>query len=719
MRLPSVDEHVLVVLWVQLLVIVLAARLLGSAMRRIGQPPVVGELLAGLLLGPSVLAKAWPDAGHFLVPSDAGTAAPINAIGWLGVAFLLVLTGFETDLQLIRRLGRPAAWVSAGGLLVPLAVGLGLGTLMPQAFHGRHGNSVAFVLFIAVSLSISSLPVIAKILDELGFMRRNFGQVTVAVGMVNDLVGWLALGIIVALGRSSHLSVGTVAVPVVAIAAILLMAFTVGQRGVDAALRHVRRTEGSHVDAMAVTLLVTFGLAALTQVARSDAVLGAYIAGIIIGRSPFFQRRIRTQLESVTNAALAPLFFATAGLRIDLGKLADGRALLWAGVILLAAVATKVVGAMAGARLAGLATREGAALAAALNARGAVEVVIATVGLTIGVLSDSAYTAIVLMAIITSMMAPPLLRLIVRDWRGDPEERERLQREEALERNLLIRAGRLLLPSSGGPSSVEAARLLHAAWPEDIPVTVLSVDSKQEPDLTPVLDALPGRSVQVRHVQDSDTRQVILEESRLGYSVVGLGARDDAGHGGLLSPVVDEVLGDCPAPMVIVRRRHGEAPAADARTILVPVAGTPSSRTAQELAYALARSTGARVVLTHVVNRPAPYPDSDPSGSTKVPAALAAAASGVVEQAVTHAGEHRVRPRPSVRSGASTAEEVLREAHEQNADLIVVGTTVRRLEGRPFLGHTVEHILQEAHAEVVVVATPDALVAGAVSEREE
>src|SRR5437764_9310256 len=112
MRLPSLDEHALLMMWAQLLVIVAVARTLGAAMRRIGQPPVVGELLAGVLLGPSVLAKMWPDAAHLLVPQDKLAAAPINAIGWVGVAFLLVLTGFETDLKIIRKLGRQATSAS-------------------------------------------------------------------------------------------------------------------------------------------------------------------------------------------------------------------------------------------------------------------------------------------------------------------------------------------------------------------------------------------------------------------------------------------------------------------------------------------------------------------------------------------------------------------------------------------------------------------------------
>ena len=725
MRLQSLSEPALLTMWVQLLVIVAAARLLGTAMRRIGQPPVVGELLAGVLLGPSVLAKLWPAAGHVLVPQDKLGAAPINAIGWLGVAFLLVLTGFETDLKIVRRLGRPATMVALGGLALPFVVGLGTGLVMPGSFRGSHGTTTAFVLFIAVSLSISSLPVIAKILDELGFMRRNFGQVTIAVGMVNDLIGWLALGVIAALGRSSHLTVASVVIPTAAIAVILIVAFTIGQRAVDAVLRQVRRREGSGVDAMTVTVVVTLLLAVLTQVARSDAVLGAYIAGILIGRSRFFQRRIATQLESVTMSVFAPVFFATAGLRIDLAGLGSGSALMWAGIVLVIAIATKVIGAFAGARLGSLSNREGLALAIGLNCRGAVEVVIATVGLTIGVLSSTAYTAIVLMAIVTSVMAPPLLRLVVRDWPGGDEEQQRLEREEAMDRNLLVRATRLLLPSRGGPSSEAVARVLHAAWPQDVPVTVLSVDDEQghEPDLSNVLAMFDGREVDCRHVEGTALEEV-LEEAKLGYGAMGLGARDSFAEGGaLLSPVGDALLGESPLPMVIVRRNRGaEHPPQRFRRALVPVAGTPASRTAQELAYSLAESMNTEVVLTHVVSRPSPDPyPRDPEAMTRTHTRVAAAteiASSVLEQARSHASEHDIVTRSRVREGTATADELLTEADAMDADLIVLGTTIRRLQGRAFLGHTVEHVLDHAQATVVVVATPDTLHHAGIADRD-
>lgn len=215
----------------------------------------------------------------------------------------------------------------------------------------------------------------------------------------------------------------------------------------------------------------------------------------------------------------------------------------------------------------------------------------------------------------------------------------------------------------------------------------------------------------------------MLQEAKLGYGALGVGVRDSFTEGGaVLSPVGDALLGQSPLPMVIVRGAKASAARRDFLRALVPVAGTPASRTAQELAYNMARSMGTEVLLTHVVSRPAP--DPYPRGReavTRTHAQVAAStevASSVLEQAREHATEHSVQVRSTVREGTATADELLAEADSQDVDVIILGTTIRRLHGRAFLGHTVEHVLDHANATVVVVATPDALHHAGIADRD-
>lgn len=727
----SLTEHQQLLFWCELLAILVVARALGAVLRRWGQPAVVGELAAGVVLGPSVLGHVWPSAFSWLFPLDKVQSGAVNAVGWLGIAFLLVLTGFETDLGMVRRLGRAAGSVATGALLLPFAGGLVVGAAVPTFFLGRHAHRGVFVLFMALAMSISSLPVIAKVLSDLDLMRRDFGQVTVAVGMVNDLVGWLALGVISGLATGAGFSASDLAVTLAAVVLLVGGGLTLGQRGVDRLLRAVRTRSESATDALVTTVLVVLAVAALAQAAGIEAVLGAYVAGIVLGRSRFGHPQLREHLESVTYGVLAPVFFATAGLKLDLGTLAHPATAMWGGIVLAVAVMGKFVGAYLGARGGRLPRREALSLGSALNARGAVEVVIATVGLSLGILSSTAFTAIVLLALVTSIMAPPLLRQIVKDWPGTDEERRRLEREELLARNLLVRSGRLLLPSRGRPNSLAAAEILHATWPLDVGVTVLSVGHEGE---APVLDALAevfdGRDVEVRQATDADALAVLLQESRLGYQAIGMGAAEVSADG-LLSPVVDDLLAESPIPLVLVKRgsRHGPTtPPALARA-LVPVSGSPSSRTAQEIAFSMSANHGTEMVLTHVINRPEvvaagvgaaghgtssvgqrakgrshslPVANQEPGTQRGV-----RTADAVLEEAVALAGQFGVGARTHALSGASVAEEILAAAEDVGADLIFLGATVRRLEGRPFLGHNVEHVLEHAETAVVVVATPD------------
>ena len=710
--LTPLDEHELLVFWTQLLVLVAAARFCGAMMRRLNLPSVIGQLGAGVILGPSIFGRVWADGFEWFLPEHEISSGALFAVSWLGVAFLLVTAGFETDLGLIRRLGRAAALVTGFSLVVPLIGGLVVGGVLPESFIGPESDRTVFALFVAAALAVSALAVIAKILSELGLMRRDFGQITVAAGMANDVVGWIMLAVFTGFATSGEVSASGIVRTVGGLAIFLALAMTVGQRVVDRALRWVRRDGPDIAGAMTVVVMTMLIYGVATQALGIEAVLGAFVAGVVLHRSRFQQREVLDHLESVTNTFLAPVFFATAGLRVDLGLLGQDDAIAWAGVVVAVAIVAKFVGAFVGAKLAGQSNRAATALGAGLNARGALEIVIASVGLSLGVFTETAYTVIVIVPLITSIFAAVSLRIVVSDWRGTDKEQERLDREEALAKNLVVTSQRILLPSKGHPASIAAAQLAQFAWPKEAPSTILTVGD-EDADIS-VLEAVlderevdHNRSSGVSIGSGRDVAASIVAESNLGYGVVVVGVAER--HEGVLySPMVDELLLNAVTPVVIVRRARGldrPLPPAFSRAI-VPVTGTPSSRSAQEVAFAISGQLGTEVLLTHVVNRVNQLPRIFARRGTAVDDPAIAAAESMMARAVERAHEAGISPREILREGASAGEALVDTARTEQADLVVLGAQLRNVDGRPFIGHTVEAVLERSDATVVVVAQP-------------
>jgi len=717
-RRAVVHDHLLV-FWVQLLVLLAAAHGLGALARRLGQPPVIGALGAGLLLSQSVFGSLWPEGYAWLFPADATQVGLLQGVAWVGVGLLMIVTGFEADLELVRRLGRAALAVATGSLLVPCAVGFSLGFVMPETLVGEQASRTIFALFMATALGISALPVIARMLAELDLMRRNFGQITLAAATVNDVVGWILLGAVAGAARSGDFTVAPVVGQFVIVGVFMALAFVLGQRGTDAILRTVLRRGAGVAGAVATTLLLALGFGAFAQALRLEAVLGAFVAGILCGRSRYQTAETFARIETLTTAFFAPIFFATAGLRADLGALRDPTVLGWGFVLLAAASAAKFAGAFAGARVARLHALEGFALGAALNARGAVELIVATIGLGAGVLNPASYTIVVLIALATSMMAPPLLRFAARRWHGSEEEQARLAEERLHGRNLLVRPGRVLLPTHGGPNSVLAARVLDLAWPEGSKVTVMTAgDEVPAADLRRVMSLVEKKSAEHVHARAADPLPAIVEQAGLGYGAIVVGATDRPGEGRIVSGFVDGLLAASPVPVLMIRRgvereQHAlELPSF--QRVLVPAIASLPGRAAQEVAFGIAKRLGVEALLAHVVTTPSPQDEllysrfewrreESHEAEREAPWMIA---RRVVDDAQALAREMGVATETAIRIGISVPREILSLSREAGADLIVLPASLRQLSERPFLGYGVEYLLRNSESTIVVVSLP-------------
>jgi len=412
--LPPLDEHSLFVFWCQLLVVLGAARAGGFVARRVGMPRVIGELLAGVALGPSLLGQVWPSAFEWLFPANERQAGLLLGLAWIGIVFLLGITGADIDTSMIRRQGKAATTATIGSLVVPLVVGALVGSFLPGDFLGDASRTV-FVMFFAVAFAISSLPVAARILSDLGLMDRPVAHLALGVATVNDIVGWLLLGVVVGVAESGTFELGPLVVAMAVVLGVSLVVLRFGPRCLDRLGDELQRRDGGLAAEISLLTLTVVAVGMITHAAGIEVVIGAFIAGIAIGGSRLRNSQGFAALEAVTNGIFAPLFFAVAGIRVDLTELGDRSVAIWAIVVTLAASAAKLAGSYGGGRIGGLAPRDSWGLGASLNARGALEIVVATVGLALEVIGPTAYTAIVVMALATTALAGPLLRVIYRD----------------------------------------------------------------------------------------------------------------------------------------------------------------------------------------------------------------------------------------------------------------------------------------------------------------
>lgn len=710
------SEHEVLVFLVQLALLVGVARIFGWLMKSIGQPAVVGELLAGVFLGPTLFGRLAPEAFDWVFGEPTVTSV-VFGISWLGVIMLLVVIGFETDLGIIARFRKAALSVSAGALLIPLAAAATLAFFVPVSFigagpDGQGVDRAVFAGFLALALSVSALPVVAKILQDMGYLRRNFGQVTLAAGMTMDAVGWLILAALSGIALDGF-QPGRLGISFGGLIVFLILSFTVFRWVIDRLFRYVMSRGSSVTAALSVTIVAALIGGAVTQALNIEAILGAYIIGIIVAGLRHQLPQVRSILETFTAALLAPVFFAFSGLRVDIGLLDTSAVIMWTAILIVTAIVAKITGTVVGGFFAGVRGREALALGSGLSALGAMGVVVAIIGLNLGVVSETGYTVMVLAAVVTSIVAPQLLKWVVRGWDIPDEEAQRLDEEQVKESSEILRSRRILIPTRGGSNSRYAAQLVGAVFP-DAEITVLVVDlakpglfrrmarhvEGEAGEPSDVLALLPEARTIRRLARDPAA--AIARESALGYDLVVLGATETGE--GTFSSVIDRVLALIEVPSIVVRMPDGlDVSDSLPRRILVPVAASRSTRAAEEFAYSLAKASDGRTFALHVVNRP------EGQGVMREDAAVEdslAAGQEMVRAAASFGDRLGVSVETGVRVAPNAEEEIVAFGNSGAFDLLVLGASTRSLTNRPFYGHRVSFMLSQSELPVAVVSLP-------------
>lgn len=401
------DAVALRTLALQLSLLLAVALCFGLLARRMGLPALAGELLGGVLLGPSVFGNVSPELFRAVFVRDAGQSHLLDAVSQVGIVLLVGLTSARLDTGFLRRRAPDVARIGLGGLLLPFGAGVGLGYLMPAALLPPGVSRGVVALYVGVALGVTAIPVIAKTLSDLGYLYRDVGQLALAAAAVADTVGWLLLAVVAALatvGSGTPALVAGLGIPVILIAAWLL----------GRPLGRLGQRLGTHTSgaAVAFAVLVTLIYSAGTAWFGLEAVLGAFLAGVTVLRR--IEPRYLAGLNTVVIWVFAPIFVAGVGLRIDLTPLAHPVTLVAAVVAVVVALASKLAGVYLGARASRLSRWEALAVGSAMNSRGLVEVIIALVGLRLGLLTPASFTIVIVIALVTSLLAAPMLRFTMR-----------------------------------------------------------------------------------------------------------------------------------------------------------------------------------------------------------------------------------------------------------------------------------------------------------------
>lgn len=711
------------------LVILLTSRVLGEAMQRLGQPAVIGHLIAGILLGPSFFGLIWPEAQQILFSQGGSQRAMLEGIAQFGVLLLLLLTGMDTDVGLIRKVGRPAIAISLMGVAIPFACGVSLAFFLPDTLIPHGEERLAAALFLGVALAISSIKIVAMVVHEMNFMRRDLGQIIVASAIIDDSIGWIIIAVVFGVARGGSLQIGQVVQSVAGVAAFLLLSLTVGRPAVAFAIRFVNDNFVSELPVITLILIIMGAMGLITDALGVQSVLGAFIAGLLIGESPILTKHIDIQLRGMVTSFFAPIFFALAGLSSDLTVLkSPALTALTFGLVLIASVG-KFAGAFLGGAIGRLSRRESLALAIGMNARGSTEVIVASIGLSIGALSQNLYTMIVTMAVLTTSAMPPTLRWALSRVPLRPGEKQRLEREAFEAKGFVANMERLLLMANDSQNGRLASRLAGLlAGPRGLPITVLHVDPKSRSTeertvamakANEIADDIKQSANQARSAQPvrakeeppvavktsaelSDPEQAVSHEAPKGYDLLLVGL-DSATPADGFNPEIAKAARayEGPSAVVVARGVHNDDPIGGPIKILTPVTGTAISRRAAEVSIELARATDAEVTVLYV------SPSKTlPDGILQQRRRLLAKRHGeaVLKEIVEVADHYDVRVHTKIKISDRPDVAIFNEAERARDTLIVLGVAARTSDALLF-GNTADQLLETSRSSLLFVSS--------------
>jgi Kef-type K+ transport system membrane component KefB len=404
-----ISHNEIISLLTQLGIMLLAARLFAELARKVKQPAVVGEILAGILLGPTLLGTISPEWFDKIFHLGQSSLV-LDGFVQVAVVMLLFIAGLEVDLHIVWQQGRQALFTSFFGLVIPFALGFGMPYLLGNYFSAPDSRTqLAQALFMGISMAITALPVIVRILMDLNMFKSKMGMLVISSAMITDMVGWLVLSVVLTmLGRTGEMSWFNTLWLTLGFTVLVL---TLGRGLINRALPWVNKRMAWPGGVLSISLASCFLAAAFTEYIGIHAIFGAFIMGVALGDSEHLAERAKEIIHQFINNIFAPLFFVAIGLKVNFVTNFDG---LLTIIIIAIAFAGKIVGAGLGTRLGGFSWRESIAVGFGMNARGAIEIVLGLVALEYGLINETIFVSLVIMALVTSMSSGPLMKWVLK-----------------------------------------------------------------------------------------------------------------------------------------------------------------------------------------------------------------------------------------------------------------------------------------------------------------
>jgi Kef-type K+ transport system membrane component KefB len=404
----GLTHNELVLLLVQLSLLLFFGRLFAEGARKLRQPAVAGELLAGIMLGPTLLGTYSPELYLTLFPVVGGNPIALNAFIQVSLVLLLFIAGLEVELHIVWQQGRSAFYTSFLGLVAPFILGFTAAYVFPDFFgNGDKEERLILSLFLGTSLAITALPVIARILMDLNLFKTNFGVLIIASAMITDLIGWMIFSVILSmLGQGHNVTLGYTILLTIGFTIFML---TIGKNLINKVLPWINQKFAWPGGLLSWSLSFCFLWAAFTEYIGIHAIFGAFIFGVALGQTIHFSERAKEIVHQFINNIFAPLFFVSIGLRVDF---VQNFSLSLTLIILVLAFIGKIGGSGIGASLGGYSFRNSLAIGCGMNARGAMEIILGIIALEFNLINEKLFVALVIMAFVTSITSGPLMKYL-------------------------------------------------------------------------------------------------------------------------------------------------------------------------------------------------------------------------------------------------------------------------------------------------------------------